>query len=332
MKKDIVDDIKYDIKKKSLVFGTNIGAEILKIPAIRIYTEINAQVDAILAFYERFNADFLITAMDLSVEAECFGSEIVFSQNEAPQVGNRLVASSSEIERLNVPSMGGYRSKNFIKTSEKLLSMNISKPVFGGIIGPFSLAGRLFGAKEMFRLTIENEFSALSLIEKCSQFLINFAKAYKEVGCHGVVISEPSAGLLSPKALSKFSSVFIRQLIRSLDSPSFRMIYHNCSARAVHLDSIFETEVSILHFGEPMDIPTALHRNNEDRIISGNLDPVNVFLADEKEIVFEKTIDLFNATKNNSSFLIGPGCELPAETPLENVAMFYSIVHSRQNT
>ncbi len=147
MKKDLVCDIQSGIQKKALVFGTNIGAEILKTPAIKVFTEVNAQVDAILAFYERFNADFLITAMDLSVEAECFGSEIVFSQNEAPQVGNRLVASPSEIERLDVPSMGGYRSRNYIKTTEKLLSSDILKPVIGGIIGPFSLAGRLFGAK-----------------------------------------------------------------------------------------------------------------------------------------------------------------------------------------
>jgi len=331
MKKDLVDDIKSGIKKKALVFGTNIGAEILKIPVERIYTDINAQVDAILAFYERFNADFLITAMDLSVEAECFGSEIIFSQNEAPQVRNRTIVSLSEIEGLDVPRMGVCRSKNFLEITEKLLTSDILKPVIGGIIGPFSLAGRLFGAKEMFRLTIDNESSALSLIEKCSQFLINVAKAYKDVGCHGVVISEPSAGLLSPKALKKFSSVFIKQLVRSLDSPVFRVIYHNCGARAVHLNSIFKTEASIFHFGEPMDIPAALYRNENRRIISGNLDPVNVFLADEKEIVFEKTIDLFNATKNDSSFLIAPGCDLPAETPPENVEMFYSIVHSRQD-
>ena len=330
MEKDLFNDIKSGIRRKALVFGTNIGAEILKIPAIRIYTEINAQMDAILAFYEHFNADFLITAMDLSVEAECFGSEIVFSQNEALQVRNRLVASLSEIAGLDVPHMGVCRSKNFLEITEKLLTSDILKPVIGGIIGPFSLAGRLFGVKEMFRLTIDNESSALSLIEKCNQFLINVTKAYKDVGCHGVVISEPSAGLLSPKALNKFSSVFIKQLVHSLDSPVFRMIYHNCGARAVHLKSIFETEASILHFGEPMDISTALHSNENNRIISGNLDPVNIFLADEKEIVFEKTIDLFNATKDNSSFLIAPGCDLPIETPFENVAMFYSIVHSHQ--
>jgi len=328
MKEDLVDDIQFSIKKKALVFGTNIGVEILKIPAISIFTDVNAQVDAIIAFYERFNTDFLITAMDLSVEAECFGSEIVFSQMEAPQVADRLVVSLSEIEGLDVPSMGSCRSKNYIKVTEKLLSLNILKPVIGGIIGPFTLAGRLFGAKEMFQLTIDNAHSAMSLIEKCNQFLMEFAKAYKEVGCQGVVISEPSAGLLSPKAATKYSSFFVKQLVQSLDSPEFRVIYHNCGARAVHLDSIFATEASVLHFGAPMDIPTALQRNKKNRIISGNLDPVNVFLANKKEIIFEKTIDLFRATKNDRRFLIAPGCDLPVETPLENLSSFYSAVHS----
>ncbi len=160
---------------------------------------------------------------------------------------------------------------------------------------------------------------------------MNFAQAYKEVGCRGVVISEPYVGLLSPKALSEFSSVFIKQLIRSLDSSAFRVIYHNCGARVVHLDSIFETEASIFYFGEPMEIPIALHGNKENRIISGNLDPVNVFLSNGKDNVSEKSIDLFNATKNYGNFLIAPGCHLPAETPLENIRRFYSVVHSQKS-
>ncbi|MCD6576852.1 MAG: uroporphyrinogen decarboxylase family protein [Anaerolineaceae bacterium] len=330
MAQDLIDSIKNNNNKKALVFGTNIGAEILKIPSVEIYTDINAQIDAIISFDERFDADFLITAMDLSVEAECFGSDIVFPENGAPQVGNRLVASLSEIERLDVPPVGDYRSKSFFEITEKLLSQDLNKPVIGGIIGPFSLAGRLFGVKEMFQLVLDNELSALSLISKCNQFVIEFARAYQQVGCQGVVISEPSAGLMSPVALSKFSSMFIKKLIRELDSPTFRVIYHNCGARVVHLDSIFETEASIFHFGEPMDILAALQRNKGNRIISGNLDPVNVFLADKKEFVIKKTTALIHAANNDSSFLIAPGCDLPAETPLENMDAFYSVVHSQQ--
>lgn len=329
MKQDIIDYIRSNIDKKAFVFGTNIGADILKTPILGIFTGVNAQLDAIFAFHERFNTDFLITAMDLSVEAECFGSETVFIQDEAPRVDKRLVISLSEIKDLNVPSVGAYRSRNYIEVAHKLLSSGTLKPVVGGIIGPFSLAGRLFGSKEMFELTIDNELSALSLIEKCTQFLINFAKAYKEVGCQGVVISEPSAGLLSPKAIRKFSSIFIKRLVQSLDSPTFRVIYHNCGAKSIHLDAIFQTGASIFHFGEPMNIPAVLQRNAENRIISGNLDPVNVFLSNKREIVSKKTFDLLTATKNNSNFLIAPGCDLASGTTLENIESFYSVVHSR---
>ena len=331
MKKDLIDDIQSDIQKKAFVFGTNIGADILKTPTLRIFTNMNAQMDAIFAFHERFNTDFLITAMDLSVEAECFGSETVFIKDEAPRVDKRLVVSLSEIKNLDVPSVGAYRSGDYIEVASKLHSSGTLKPVIGGIIGPFSLAGRLFGTREMFELTIDNESSALLLIEKCTQFLINFTRAFKEAGCQGVVISEPSAGLLSPIAVSKFSSVFIKQLVQSLDSPIFRVIYHNCGARVNHLDSIFETEASIFHFGEPMDILIALQRNKENRIISGNLDPVNVFLSNEREIIYEKTLDFITATKNNSSLLIAPGCDLPSGTPLENIKKFFSLVRSRES-
>jgi len=330
MKQDIIDYIRSGIGKKAFVFGSNIGADILKTPILRIFTGVNAQVDAIFAFHERFNTDFLITAMDLSVEAECFGSEIVFIRDEAPRVDKRLVVSLSEIEDLDVPSVGAYRSRNYIEAAHKLLSNGKNKPVIGGIIGPFSLAGRLFGARELFELTIDNEFSVVLLIEKCTQFLINFAKAYKEIGCQGVVISEPSAGLLSPNAASKYSSIFIKQLVKSLDSPTFRVIYHNCGARNSHLDAIFQSCASILHFGEPMNILEALQRNVGNRIISGNLDPVNVFLSNTKEIVFKKTFDLFSAIKNDDNFLIAPGCDLPSGTPLENIESFYSVVHSRK--
>ncbi len=55
MKKDLVGDIQSGIQKKAFVFGTNIGAEILKIPAIKVFTEVNAQVDAIHFTFWRTN-------------------------------------------------------------------------------------------------------------------------------------------------------------------------------------------------------------------------------------------------------------------------------------
>ena len=179
----------------------------------------------------------------------------------------------------------------------------------------------------MLELTILNERSALLLIEKCTQFILNYAKAFKSIGSNGITLSEPSAGLLSPKALRKFSSLFIKNLIEDVESPSFRVIYHNCGAKAAHLKSIFDSEASIFHFSEPMDISASLSRSQGKKIISGNLDPVGVFLSKDENFIINKTSELINKTRKYKNFLIAPGCDLPVQTPLKNLAAFYSALN-----
>ena len=324
---ELIEYIKNPIKKKALVFGTNLGAALLGKSLPTIYSDPNAQVEAILAFYEHYDADFLITAMDLSVEAECFGSKVRFIDFDAPIVENRLVVNTSQIKNMNIPDIGEKRSQMYVDLVEKIISLHPSKPVLGGVIGPFTLASRLFGVTEMLELTILNETSALMLIEKCYQFILNYAKAFKSIGSNGVTLSEPSAGLLSPKALRKFSSLLIKKLVEDIESPTFRIIYHNCGAKAAHLESIFESQVSILHFGEPMDIPLSLSRSQGKRIISGNLDPAAVFLSKDEKFVIKKTSELVNKTRKYPNFLIAPGCDLPVRTPPKNVIAFYSALN-----
>ncbi len=324
----LIEYIKNPLNKKALVFGTNLGATIINQPISTIYSEFNAQIDAIIAFHEHFNSDFLITAMDLSVEAECFGSEVKFMDNNAPVIAGRYISNISQIDSMYIPDVGEKRSQLYVDVLKKLISLRFDKPILGGITGPFSLACRLFGVEEMLELSLLDQMNASKLIEKCNQFIIKFAHVIKNVGASGIVLSEPTAGLLSPELLSKFSSKFINRLIEEIQSPYFNVIYHNCAARIPHLKPVFESNASVFHFGEPMDVLTALKSSNSGRIISGNLDPVKVFLFSNSANIIEKTIDLLQKTDNYLNFLIGPGCDLPPGTPLENLLEFFSTIRN----
>ena len=70
MEKDLVDDIQIGNKKKALVFGTNIGAEILKIPAIRIYTEISVGRGSAAMTCSLFYSDSLSIHLYVKVAAK----------------------------------------------------------------------------------------------------------------------------------------------------------------------------------------------------------------------------------------------------------------------
>ena len=72
------------------------------------------------------------------------------------------------------------------------------RPVLAGIIGPYSLAGRLLDMTEIMILCYEEPEMVESVLEKATEFLIEYAKAFKEAGANGVCMAEPAAGLLSP--------------------------------------------------------------------------------------------------------------------------------------
>ena len=314
------------LNNKALVFGTNLGADILGISSSILFKDTQAQIDAILAFNDFFNPDFLLTPMDLSVEAEYFGSSVRFLESDAPTVTNRLIQSIDEIKKISTPHPESKRIKAFLTAAESIKSLHIGKPLISGATGPFTLAGRLFGEQELFRLIFLDPSAAEALIDKCLRFIHDFAEAFKQAGCDGIVISEPLAGMLSPKDMKRFSSRFIRDLVKELESPEFFVIIHNCGAKIVHADAILHAGASTFHFGAPMDIVQILEKCNGAPVVSGNLDPVAIFMGGTPESVFTETRSLMKRANSHRNFLISSGCDLPRNTPPENVHAFYSAV------
>ena len=328
---NLLDYVIKSKQRKSLVFGTNVGAALIRKSLPVVYTDENAQVDAIHAFCDFFKPDFMTTSMDLSIEAECFGSQVKFLGDSAPVVTGRLITDTNQINHIPVPDIGEMRTKFCLNILQKIVSAKPNIPVIAGTIGPFTLAGRLFGVSEFLELVILDPESSIKLIEKCNSFIENYICVIKSLGADGVLLAEPTAGLLSPKQLGKFSSDYITELVQKLDSPEFRIIYHNCAAALPHLPQIIESEVSIMHFGEPMDIPESLSRVPLDRIISGNLDPAKVFLLGSHALIESSTTELLSRTAGYPNFLISPGCDLPADIAIDKLELFDAVIGNFNN-
>src|ERR1039458_1462035 len=62
-----------------------------------------AQFDAVAALHERYRSPFVLSAMDLSAEAEAFGCTLHLSDNEIPSVTGRLVTNLEQAGKLPVP-------------------------------------------------------------------------------------------------------------------------------------------------------------------------------------------------------------------------------------
>jgi uroporphyrinogen decarboxylase len=291
-----------------------------------IVSRSDLQVEAVLALRDRFRTPVLMTAMDLSAEAEAFGCEIRLSENEIPTVIGRKVTDVSEVRLLPEPRPGDARTSVHLDAARRLAREAGPAPVIACMIGPFSLAGRIFGVSEALLATALEPEIILELQEKVTRFQAAYARAFRESGAAGVVIAEPAAGLLSPDGVARFSAPFVRAIVAAAQTPDFTVILHNCGAKLVHLDAILESGVEVFHFGSPMDIIEALRRVNGRFLLGGNLDPTAVFHNGTPESVRRQTRALLEAASAFPGYFISSGCDIPPGTPLANIEAFYSAV------
>jgi uroporphyrinogen decarboxylase len=291
-----------------------------------VVTNPRAQFGAQRALHERFHTAVVMTAMDLSAEAEAFGVEVQLSDNEIPSVLGRCVADADQLKRLAVPRPGDKRTAVNLETVRLLKTLPDKPLILAGSIGPFSLAGRLFGVAESLSLTIEDPGLTHELVAKSTEFLVAYAKALRAAGADGLLMAEPSAGLLSPRSVATFSSPYVKRVVEAVADDHFAFVLHNCAAKLPHLPAILEAGARLFHFGAPMDLPAALARVPTDVVLCGNLDPAAVFCRSIPEEVRKRTSDLLEATRAFPNFILSSGCDVPAGAPFENLVAFYDAV------
>ena len=289
-----------------------------------VVTNAQAQFDAQAALHQRYHTPFVLSAMDLSAEAEAFGGTVQFSETEVPSVIGRLVTTLEQARNLPVPAPGDGRTAIYLETVRRLRQLPDQPIVLGGCIGPFSLAARLVGVSEAMEMTVNAPELMHTLLEKTASFLTSYIRAFQQAGASGIIMAEPAAGLLSPRAMAALSSAYIRQIGGALADDRFALVLHNCAAKRLHLPAVLETGWKTFHFGAPMDIAAALDQVPADVVLCGNLDPTGVFVQLQPVEIMARVAALLAATKGRPNFVLSSGCDVPCAAPLASLDAFYA--------
>lgn len=284
------------------------------------------QAECMIAAAERCDAAASVSMMDLSVEAEAFGASVRFSEDEVPTVTGRLVEGPEQAAALRVPQVGAGRTGEYLKGARLASGRITDRPVLGGVIGPYSLAGRLMGMADIMVRCIEDPEPVRVVLEKAAGFIAEYALAYKRAGAAGIVMAEPAAGLLSPKMNDEFSTAYIRDIVARVQDEHFIVIYHNCGNTLPLVKSLLANGAKAYHFGNAVDMLDMLKLMPPDKVVMGNVDPSGRFMGGTPDSVYAATAELMERCGGYSNWVPSSGCDIPPRASWDNIDAFFKAV------
>ncbi len=327
MKQWIADTINAPVKKAMPVLSFP-AIQLMDITVKDLISSSDLQARGMQLVAENTDAAASVSLMDLSVEAECFGSTIRVSDEEVPTVIGSVVSSEEEADALEIPEIGSGRTGLYIEAIEKASKLITDRPVLAGAIGPFSLAGRLMDVSEAMIYCYEEPDMVHTVLEKVTKFIINYCTEYKRVGANGIVLAEPLAGLLSPALAEEFSADYVKQIVDAVQDDEFIIVYHNCGNCTIQqIDSIIATGCPLLHFGNAISMAEMMPHIPAHIAAAGNVDPASQFRNGTVESIKKETKAVMEACCKYPNFVISSGCDIPPLSKWENIHAFFEAVN-----
>ena len=326
MKQWVADTIAAPVKKASPVLSFP-SVQLMGINVRELISSSEHQANGMKTIADRTNAGISVSLMDLSVEAECFGSTIHITDDEVPTVIGAIISDEDEADALAVPEVGVCRTGIYIDAIRKAAEMISDRPVMAGIIGPYSLAGRLMDVGEAMIYCYEEPDMVHTILEKVTSFLIEYCKAYKAAGANGVVMAEPLAGMLSPGLAEEFSHPYVKRIVDAVQDDEFAVFYHNCGDNVALMTSgIYSVGAMGYHFGNAVRLADMIPSAPADVLVMGNVDPAGQVCNGTPESVREATLKVLEECHTAPNFVISTGCDVPPMSPWANINAFFAAV------
>jgi uroporphyrinogen decarboxylase len=270
--------------------------------------------------------DVMFPLMDLSVEANALGRYTVFPTEDSATVVKEQF-SLDELDRLREINISfDTRLMGYVETV-KLMAIGLPESVLKGayVTGPYTLAALLMGADEAAMATVLHPDDLRELCQFTTEKIQSYTRLLIAAGAQVICVLEPSAVMLGPDQFADFSARYVRHIVQSCRYAGVAAVYHTCGNTMPLVEKMAETGVDALSLDSPevgIDLPAVARRLPPQVALMGNLNPTGVILNGDPAAVAAEVNTLLRQMESCPDFILSTGCDLPQETPVENVRAF----------
>jgi len=278
--------------------------------------------EAQLKCVRRFGYDAVNCVADSSREPEALGATIVWPEDDVPACAPEpFIKGVDDLAKLRLPDpLGKNRMADQI-TSLRILKQELGddEVVYGWVESPFQEAAILRNINCFMVDLYENVDLVHRLLRFSLEMELEFGLAQIEAGARFIGMGDSVASLASPEHYRRFNLPYVVELVSRLRDAGARVKYHACGQTVALLPLYTELGADIINVDSLVDLGQVSQSVSDTMCVKGNVDPVQVLMRGTPEQVVAACRQCIDVAGKNGGFILSPGCEVPRDTPAENL-------------
>lgn len=275
---------------------------------------------------EEYNPDGIPVIFDLQIEAEILGCELHWAPHNPPAVISHPLAQGKLLADLKIPEETDGRIPVMLEATRTLRKKYPDIALYGLITGPFTLALHLLGT-DIFMKLFEEPETVTGVMEFCTKVGMKMSEYLINTGCDVIAVVDPMTSQIDPMTFETFVTPFATRIFDFVRERGRLSSFFVCGHAQQNIEAMCDCKPDNISIDEniPLDYvkEIALKKGIS---FGGNLKLTVVLLMGSEDDCREHALECLDMG-GKTGFILAPGCDLPRETPPENIKAVTQLLH-----
>jgi MtaA/CmuA family methyltransferase len=295
-------------------------------------TDYRVLVEGQIRTAEAFGFDYVNTMSDPAREAADCGATVEYFDNQPVAIVEQhaLLSEKTKLRSLKVPDpLGGGRMHNSIKALD-LFKERVGKEriIEGWVEGPIAEAADLRGINTLMLDFFDDPAFVCDLFGFVIEMELRFAREQVKAGADVIGVGDAAASLIGQQIYQNLVWPFEKRLVDGIHSLGAKVRMHICGNTRRILEGIGKLGCEIVDIDSLAALSEARQKLGANTFLLGNLNPVTVLRNGSPEGITAAVAECHRQA--GPRFVVGAGCEVPRDTPRENLSAMCAYAHGHR--
>lgn len=281
---------------------------------------------ALLKAQKEFDLDCIVTLIDLSVECDAWGQELIFPEDEAahPNYNNCVVKELEELANIKkVDYRDSKRMMMHIETCEKIVKeANGEFPVVAFVFGPLGVLSMLRNQQDLYMDMYDDPDLVVDAVKEINETLKEYCRALMKTGVAGIMFDTlfASGSIMSKDMWNELEGPYVKELADVTREEGGLVMIHNCGQK-IYFDTQIEfMQPAAISFLFPpddcADFKECKAKYGDKVTLIGAVTPASAVIGTDEEWDNE-CINNMDDMMAGGGFMLATGCEYPANASFD---------------